>query len=250
MSGDVSKTSQVTNDLRHRITSGDLPPGADVPTEQDLMDQYGYARGTVRAALHQLTLEGLIGNGHGRGRTVRANSPLTFHASLSESRKRAGGRSEDAWVADVTEQGRVPGQSITVAIEKASAEIAKWLEIKPGDEVAVRNRVRTVDTEAHNINATYYPRTISKGTPIESPDDVTQGVIKLMADLGYVQVRFKERITARMPTPDESRALKLPSGVPVMVEWRAGYTEEGRPVKVTITVWPSDRTQLDYDLPG
>src|ERR1039457_6398843 len=101
MPGDMTKSSQVADDLRHRITSGELRPGDPVPSEPTLMDQYEIARGTVRKALQQLTQEGLISNGQGRGRTVRAHAPVTFLASQSESRKRAGERTGDAWVADV-----------------------------------------------------------------------------------------------------------------------------------------------------
>ena len=155
-------------------------------------------------------------------------------------------RGADAWVADVADQGRIGDQDIAIAIEGARPEVAERLEIEPGQLVCVRRRLRTVDSEPHNLNDTHYPRSISEGTLIEDPADITQGVIAYMAELGYVQVRFRDDLKMRMPTPDEAERLDIPPGVPVLVQYRTGYTTEA-PVKLTITVWPGDRTMLVYE---
>ena len=51
---------QVANELRARIESGDLGPGARVPSITTLMQEYGIARNTARHALAMLAEEGLI----------------------------------------------------------------------------------------------------------------------------------------------------------------------------------------------
>jgi GntR family transcriptional regulator len=51
---------QVAAFLRERIRSGDLPPGARVPSISYLMGQYGIARNTARRALKELEAEGLV----------------------------------------------------------------------------------------------------------------------------------------------------------------------------------------------
>jgi GntR family transcriptional regulator len=107
--------------------------------------------------------------------------------------------------------------------------------------------VRSIDGEAHNLNDTYYLHSIAEGTPIMHPADVAQGTIALMRDMGYVQVRNRDEIETRMPTPEEAERLSIPPGVPVFVQYRTGYTTE-RPVKLTITIWPGDRVTLVYDL--
>lgn len=57
--------------LRAEITSGTWPPGHRVPSEQDLMQTYGLARETVRRALAELRVEGLIVVRHGHPTRVR-----------------------------------------------------------------------------------------------------------------------------------------------------------------------------------
>jgi DNA-binding GntR family transcriptional regulator len=62
---------EVADELRRRITSGDFPPGSQLPSEEGLAAQFGIARGTARAALQQLEGDGVARVVVGRGRFVR-----------------------------------------------------------------------------------------------------------------------------------------------------------------------------------
>ncbi len=64
---------QATTILRERIISGQLPPGSRV-LEIELADELGISRGTLRAALQQLSFEGLV---------VQKRFRSTFVASLT-----------------------------------------------------------------------------------------------------------------------------------------------------------------------
>jgi GntR family transcriptional regulator len=243
----------VADGLRSSIASGEYKPGETLPSEKELAGQYEVSRDTVRRALGRLTQQGLLTPGRGRlGRQVRTSRKLTYYADLSESQERIDARREagvDAWVADVRDQGAAAAQAISVAVEAAGPRVAALLEIPEGELVVVRRRVRYIDGEAHNLNDTYYLHSIAEGTPIMHPADVSQGTIALMRDMGYVQVRNRDEIETRMPTPDEAERLSIPPGVPVFVQYRTGYTTE-RPVKLTITIWPGDRVTLVYDMPA
>lgn len=50
---------QIADILRDRMTSGEIPPGAKLPTELELMEEFGVSRGTVRGAIKVLRDEGL-----------------------------------------------------------------------------------------------------------------------------------------------------------------------------------------------
>jgi GntR family transcriptional regulator len=242
-------------ELRRAITAGELPPESRLPTEAELAEEHKVSRNTVRLALAELQAAGLITTGRGRGgRRVQRREMLEFHGSASESMARASerlnfGDGADAWVADNRDQGHEGTQQISVEICEAPPEIARLLEIPASERVIVRRRLRLSDGKPHNLNDTWYPADIAEGSPIAHPADVPQGTIALMKEMGYVQVRYRDEIEGRAPDPTEARRLRIPSGWPVIVQTRTGYTTE-RPVKVTVTIWPADRARLIYELPA
>lgn len=61
---------QVAAILRARIASGELAPDRPVPSEAQLVQEYGIARGTARRAIEVLRDEGLVVTVQGRGTYV------------------------------------------------------------------------------------------------------------------------------------------------------------------------------------
>ena len=86
---------RVAEDLRGRIESGELAPGSKLPTELELMDEYGekfgspsgrasISRNTVRDAIKLLVTRGLVMTRAGKGTfVVRKIDP--FVSTLSGS---------------------------------------------------------------------------------------------------------------------------------------------------------------------
>ncbi|GAA1003073.1 GntR family transcriptional regulator [Streptomyces sp. F-3] len=69
-------SEQVIAALRHRITSGEWPVGSRIPTEPELVEQFGVARNTVREAVRALAHNGLLDIRQGSGTYVVATSEL------------------------------------------------------------------------------------------------------------------------------------------------------------------------------
>src|SRR2546421_8313468 len=91
---------QVADRLRQAISDGDLKPGDQLPAEDELAERHQVSRQTIRRALQDLTSEGLVSSGRGRGRVVRAYQPLRWHLSEYESRHRhekIGDQTADQW---------------------------------------------------------------------------------------------------------------------------------------------------------
>lgn len=68
--GPVPPWVQVTAILRERIQSGELPPGAMVPSIVSIHQEFGVAKTTARKVLAQLREEGLITTTPGWGSFV------------------------------------------------------------------------------------------------------------------------------------------------------------------------------------
>lgn len=61
--------------------------------------------------------------------------------------------------------------------------------------------------------------------------------------------RFTEEVTARMPTPEERRELRLESGVPVLSVLRTAYDTSDVAVEVCASVKVASAYVLEYDFP-
>lgn len=57
-----------------RVAAGELPPGAKLPSERDLAEEYGVAYLTVRRAMRELRERGAIVTVHGKGTFVAESS--------------------------------------------------------------------------------------------------------------------------------------------------------------------------------
>ena len=64
------KYRELAEMIRARITDGTYPVGSRMPTEVDLMEETGYSRDTVRAAVKLLKDSGWLTVTHGLGTYV------------------------------------------------------------------------------------------------------------------------------------------------------------------------------------
>lgn len=71
---------QLVDALRAQIESGDIPPGRRMPSETELEQASGLARGTIRKSIETLRVEGLIVTVKGKGSFV-AGQPGTGSGS-------------------------------------------------------------------------------------------------------------------------------------------------------------------------
>ncbi|MEU2990874.1 GntR family transcriptional regulator [Streptomyces griseoincarnatus] len=237
---------QIADALREQIASGALAPDAKLPTEAEMRDQYGVSRETVRKALAQLVNEGLVVSARPQGHFVRRRRPMVFRPQ-AEFRKRPYSPEMDAFMTEYSAEGREPRQEIEVTIVEPPEDVAKRLRLEPGELVAVRKRVRYLDGEPFNINDSYFPLTIVRDSEIMRPEDIGRGANEVLAELGYRQVRTLDELYVRMPTPEQTHRLDLGPGTPVGVHVVTGYTTEGQPVRVAVTVLPGDRHVISYE---
>jgi GntR family transcriptional regulator len=129
----------------------------------------------------------------------------------------------------------------------ASLSVAEKLEIASGDLVVVRRRSGSIGEVPWMMMASYFPLDVAEGTPLEQAGEIIEGSIKLLADLGYVQVGFVDEIGARMPSTREFSFFGLSTGTPVVVVNRTAYTEDG-PIRMTRYVYRADRVRLTHEV--
>ncbi len=232
--------------IRDKITSGEFPPGDQLPTELELAEQWGVARQTVRNGIAVLVSEGLVVAKRPLGHFVRRREDMLYRPQ-GESRDQPASPEMDGFCQQITEEGRTPTQTIDVSLVQATPDIAKRLQVELGSTVVARRRVRFINGEAVNINDSHFPYGIVKDSEIMSPADVARGTNQLLADLGYPQDRAIDEIFTRMPTPEEIHRLGLGPGTPVAIHYVTGYVADGTPVRCTINVLPSDQHVIVFE---
>ncbi len=211
--------AQVAEGVRRSIATKELPPGAELPSESQLCEQYGVSRITVRKALSTLEQEGLIVSAQGRPRRVRQFMPIDHHPMTNE-RLNQRERDRDSYVAEVVKTGREPTTSFAMRIEDADQEVATLLKIETDGLVCIRDVTRYVDDEPWSVQTSYYPMDIAQASGLATPQNIPQGTVRAMADAGFVEAGYVDTVTARMASPDEARRLDVGAGTPLLVHLR------------------------------
>lgn len=241
---------QIADALREDIQAGRLTEGAQLPTEREMLATYGTARGTIRQALALLKSEGLITAERGRGAFVRSRPPVRRIAQDRFARRHRD-EGKAAFLAEAESEGISPGvEVLKVGPETARAEVAQRLAVEPGAKVLVRKRRYLADGDPVELATSYLPWELAAGTPITKKNPGPGGIYARLEDAGHRLARFTEEVSARMPTPEEARSLRLTAGTPVFGLVRTAYDTSGRAVEVCDTVMAADRFVLSYELPA
>lgn len=241
---------RVANELRTEILRGDLAPGAKLPSENTLAERFGVTRVTVRKGIALLRSEGLVITHQGKGAFVRERPNVSLRQTGTNYReRRATGVSN--YNAEAAAQGQRARQVIReVAETPAGEEVASRLGVEAGTPVLARRRLFTVDGSPMQLVDGYYDFDLVAGTPIAEPRLIRGGVNAVLEDpTGPIRrriVQFVEDLDVRMPTPDETEQLEIPSGVPIARVIRTAYDSSGKALEVLVSLVPCDRHVFRY----
>ena len=269
VSGETPLYRGIADELRYQILEGELAGGARLPTEKELADQHEVSRNTVRQALNALANEGLISSGRARaGRVVRKIDRMTWNEDAVTPGEKTRGNGVDDFMSQATALGLEASEQILVRVVTAESWLVRLLRLdepkpweNPVDDtqkatverekklLAMRRRYRQIGGEVSQVCDSFYPYGLVKLSAIMQPTDIGVGAIKMLEQQGYVQRRYEDEITTRMPRPDETHELGIAPGVPVFVHLRIGFADEG-PLRVTRTIMPGDRHTLRYIIPA
>jgi GntR family transcriptional regulator len=125
--------------LKNKILSGSLEPGQRLPTEQDMIAQYGVSRITIRSALSHLESEGLVVKRPAKGTFVAENiqvkKQLIYTGNLSRI------------IADGRKYKTLPVGIMRVKIgeTRTPGDIRQFFDLKNEDDISRVQRVRRLD---------------------------------------------------------------------------------------------------------
>jgi GntR family transcriptional regulator len=200
------KYAQIVLEIRRRIESGEYPPGATLPTEAALVREFGVGRTTVVRALQVLQQDGWITREHGRGSFVKGR-PET-HQQATRPGLAVLDQPETSGLAHLLNVGTAP----------APAGVAAVLGVDPGERLTRRQWVNIRDEVPSELVTCWFPPALAYGTDLELGAPLPVGVRDHLRTVKKVRAdHIAERLTARMPTEEESSALKLSDREAVLV---------------------------------
>mgnify|MGYP001575274691 CR=1 FL=1 len=241
---------KIANALRDQILSGELAPGDELPSENQLAKVHDCVRSTVTRAIEQLRSEGLISTAQGARSRVRARPQIFYLATGENFRQRQGtGKPND--IAEAEAQGHESKNAIvSVGLTPAPEDVAERLGVDSGTQVIMRHQLNYVDGEPMKAMRCYYRRDFADGTALAEPRLIAGSVANLIeaedGPFGRTIARFVEDIELRMPRPAEAEQLLIPPGVPVARILRTLYDAAGEPLEVLDSLLPGDRYKLRY----
>jgi GntR family transcriptional regulator len=238
---------QIADDLRLKIETGELAPGAQLPTELELRERYEASRNTIRDAIKRLTSLGLVETKPGQGTfVVQRIDPFVTILTDNSERGIVGG--SVAYLSEVSESHRA-ARATTPRVEiQASDEIARRLGIEPSAQVISRHQQRFIDEIPWSLQTSYYPMefvTSGKAPRLLIAENMPNGVVSYLEDaMGIRQVGYRDWITARTPDSNEQSFFRIPHDATVFEISRTGFDETEKPVRLTVTIFPADRNQF------
>jgi GntR family transcriptional regulator len=250
----------VADELRQQIQSGQYPPGARLPTMEDLRHAYGVSEIVIRHAVSLLRHEGLIETRRGGGTVVRARPQVRRRALERYALDTQ--QALERYTADprtsFTEDHAIgwPDYRLTTRYAEVTAdeELAALFGADPGIPLLRRHFVFYARSEPQQLSVNYLPLALVAGTPVADParEPWPGGTLAQLAFLGRPVSRVEEAVSARMPSPSEVQTLRVAPGVPVFAILRRLISGQEVLEVCRHIVIPADRVVLEYgiDLPS
>ena len=204
--------SLVKQHLRDALAQGRFPPGTLMPSETELVAQFGVSRMTVNRALRELQSEGLI---------VRVKGVGTFAAQLHRV-------SSTLRIRDLHEEIHERGHQhsarvVRLGAEPATPALAGQLGLEPGATVFHCVIVHSEDgvplqCEDRYVNPACAPDFLSVDFTLTTPTHYLFEVTALW--------RAQFSIEAALPTTEEAALLGIGAGDPCLIVVRRTFTTD------------------------
>jgi GntR family histidine utilization transcriptional repressor len=225
----LARYAQVKEHVVRRILSGDWPAGHRLPSENEMVTQFGISRMTVNRALRELVAERLIVRVQGVGTYVAENKPQStlVHIGVISAEIRARGHD---YRCEMLAQERLA----------APPDVGFWLDLAPSDPVLhtvclhYENGV-PVQLEDRYVNARLVPAFLDRDFSEEPPGEY------LTRNVPFDQIEHV--VDAVLPTGEQARQLAMPAAEPCLLLTRRTWMQDE--VVTMVRCWhPASRYRL------
>ncbi|MFF0094643.1 GntR family transcriptional regulator [Streptomyces canus] len=238
---------RIAAEIRKLIMLGDWEPGRKVPTNQELRAQYATSNVTIQRALQILKDEKFLEGQVGVGVFVRGQSAQTINPAHSIAPSEPG--QPYRWLSEATKrQQRSKYRMLAVRESVPPVEVARALRLDEGGTALLRSRIGFLDDQPAELVHSYYPIELAHGTRLADRRLIPGGSPALLLEMGYPTRSQDDVVAARPATTEEYEALEIPRDVPVIEIFRIVYSDDERPIEVTLLTKPAHRFKMGYHI--
>lgn len=235
-SSPVPMYEQLSHDIVAQIREQKLEVGDALPGEHALCAHYGISRTVVRQALADLESHGIIHRVKGKGTFVGdGKTAETFVCSLRGLHE------------EVTQRGGSV-RSVVMRHELVSApdDVALALEMTPGDQVVVLDRLRIVDGEPWSWSTTWLPTRL--GAYLVGVDLTSKSLYAVLAANGVRPVSAHRTVEATVATREHQELLGIQDHSAVMVLKSISREESGEVMEYFVARHRGERSRFEFDV--
>lgn len=236
VTGEVPLYYQLYTLLREQIASGRFAPGDRLPTEAELVADYGISRITVRQALKSLEEEGLIRREAGRGTFVTGDLPLPSTLQM------------DGSLDDLISMGLATSvQLLDLQEVAATRKDEEAFGIAIGSPVVQCQRLRFYKKQPYSYIINRLPKTIADNF---TDHDWEKGSILAFIEekLGMHLKAADQSVRATLADASLARLLNTRIGAPILSVDRVVRTDTGEAVERVHTYYRGDIYSLTVHL--
>jgi GntR family transcriptional regulator len=226
---------QVAGILRQRIEDGIYPVGGKLLAEDELATEFEVSRATIRQAVGELVIEGLVVRRQGRGTYVEARDKHVlqqrFRGSLGDL---------------IHESQRAKTRNIELTHDATiPTYIAEALQLeKPFGTVVKRTRI--MDGQPFALTITYLPPDL--GQKLTTDGLRRKALMALLIDDGIVLSSASQSIRAQLADLDVCSQIDVEIGAAVLFVERIVHDSTGRPVEYVRSWYRGDRYEYAVTL--
>ena len=224
--------ARVKQHLKDRLAAGDWPPGAQMPSEAELVAQFGVSRMTVNRALKELQAEGLVERVQGVGTFAAGLHKVSSSLTLRDLHD------------EITQRGHHHSAEVAIQrAEPAGAALAAQLGLAEGEPVFHTLIVHRENGVALQCEDRYVH-------PGEAPEYLAQDFTRITPTHYLFQAtalwRAQYQVQAATATAQEAALLGLAPAEPCLVIVRRTFSRQG-PITLARLVHPGALYQLHGD---
>lgn len=221
---------QLADDLKQQIESGELKPGDSVPSESQLVNEYGVSRVTVRRGLAILLEAGLIETIKGKGNFVARPKLNQVTLEFKES--------------DYIKENRLSYKLLEVKRIGTDSALADQLRVPEGTKVFLIKRLIQGENGPIGIDMKYLP--YIKGKPMLENEIEYADFPDIVAKHTDVTIHKIEMSISAVPLmPEEAGLLSTVTGHPALNVKRVIHAKDGKTLGFSKTIYRGESFELN-----